>query len=414
MRVILLALCSLLGTLGISQEKVIHTCTEMPAGTLAFRQAQRQIPEAASRAVSYKPKYGLYWTNGSTITVRFLDGSAYVRNKVKQYANYWTQHANLNFKFVNYGQADIRVSFVLNGSSWSVIGKQALQVPQNEATMNFGWLDESTPEYEFRRTILHEFGHALGLLHEHQNPSGGIPWDLEAVYEHYRRTQGWNERTTYHNVIQKVNRNYTQYSQYDPQSIMHYPVSASLTNGQYQVGMNERLSSIDIQFISEVYPGRSNWSNPPTRPSDPVVTTPTKPVEERFAVTVSNQLGENQVKETIELTLGGQKYTFRLSQDGRRQQAIQFRMKKGRYNYRLSSASTYQFSRKVWNGWKYVRKNVERTIYGDGTGTLNVTGGGTYTLYGDYDKNTQRMRVYLGEVEPNSSLANVRAEVCRN
>jgi len=29
-------------------------------------------------------------------------------------------------------------------------------------------------------TVLHEFGHALGLIHEHQNPaSGGFKWNRE-------------------------------------------------------------------------------------------------------------------------------------------------------------------------------------------------------------------------------------------
>jgi hypothetical protein len=30
--------------------------------------------------------------------------------------------------------------------------------------------------------VLHEFGHALGLIHEHQNPVGGIQWNKPAVY----------------------------------------------------------------------------------------------------------------------------------------------------------------------------------------------------------------------------------------
>lgn len=27
----------------------------------------------------------------------------------------------------------------------------------------------------------HEFGHALGLAHEHQNPAGGIEWNEEVI-----------------------------------------------------------------------------------------------------------------------------------------------------------------------------------------------------------------------------------------
>ena len=43
--------------------------------------------------------------------------------------------------------------------------------------MNFGWLETDTPDHEYLRVVLHEFGHALGLIHEHQNPADGIEWD---------------------------------------------------------------------------------------------------------------------------------------------------------------------------------------------------------------------------------------------
>ena len=40
--------------------------------------------------------------------------------------------------------------------------------------MNLGFVD--------RPTVLHEFGHALGLIHEHQSPfKGGFEWDREEV-----------------------------------------------------------------------------------------------------------------------------------------------------------------------------------------------------------------------------------------
>ncbi len=415
MKVILSSLLFLFGMAGISNAQKIHTCTEMPVAPLVLQQAQQRIPQAASRAVSYKPKYGLYWTNGSTIRVKLMGGSAYVKNKVRQYAQEWTRHANLNFQFVNYGQADIRVSFVQNGSSWSVIGKQALQVSQNEATMNFGWLNDRTADYEFRRTILHEFGHALGLLHEHQNPSGGIPWNEEAVYRHYRQTQGWDAQTTYANVIQKASRNTTQFSAYDPHSIMHYPVSASLTNGQYQVGMNQALSRTDQVYIKDVYPGRrqSQPDNSTNRPTE-VVTSRPRPESERFIVSVSNRLGKSQVSETIDLYLGKEKFTFKLDKNGQTEQTFRFRMKRGNYSYQLSSASTYQLPQRVWNGWKYVRKKVAKTIYGSGSGTLNVTGKETYTLYGNYDKTTDRMTVYLGVIKNNGLAISQENPVCKN
>jgi hypothetical protein len=42
-------------------------------------------------------------------------------------------------------------------------------------------ISANTPEEQFRRTVLHEFGHALGLVHEHATPAGGIKWNREQV-----------------------------------------------------------------------------------------------------------------------------------------------------------------------------------------------------------------------------------------
>ena len=47
--------------------------------------------------------------------------------------------------------------------------------------MNYGWLTPDSDDDELRRVVLHEFGHALGLIHEHQNPEGGIEWNEPAV-----------------------------------------------------------------------------------------------------------------------------------------------------------------------------------------------------------------------------------------
>lgn len=418
MKTILSALMLLLGVVGICQTQSTHSCTEMPLTHFTPKPTPTDLPRAASRAVSYKPQYGLYWTNGSTIKVKFIGGSAYLRNRVKYYANKWTKYANLKFEYVDYGRSDLRISFVENGSSWSVIGKQALYVNADEATMNFGWFNDRTPEYEFQRTILHEFGHALGLLHEHQNPTGGIPWNEQAVYNHYRNTQGWDAQTTYQNVILKASRNETQFSAYDPQSIMHYPVSSHLTDGRYQVGMNDDLSPTDISFIADVYGGR-NWSESENEATDnggnsSEIITETPPANEQFIVSISNKLGENQVSETVDLYLGNQKYEFKLNQNRRSEKTMRFRMTKGKYSYRLSSSSVYSYNQKVWNGWRYVWKQKKQTVYGSGSGTLDITGGGALTMYGEYDSATQQLRVYLGEAKQ-QGLANTNVSMitCR-
>ena len=83
---------------------------------------------------------------------------------------------NLDISFVdNPTEADVRISFDKDGGSWSLVGTDHLQ-EKNAATMNFGWFDVPT--------VIHEFGHMIGLIHEHQNPKGQkIMWDDKKVIE---------------------------------------------------------------------------------------------------------------------------------------------------------------------------------------------------------------------------------------
>jgi len=45
--------------------------------------------------------------------------------------------------------------------------------------MNYGWLRDDTQDEEYSRVVLHEFGHALGCIHEHQQPKFGRVWDKQ-------------------------------------------------------------------------------------------------------------------------------------------------------------------------------------------------------------------------------------------
>src|SRR3712207_1382883 len=118
--------------------------------------------------------------------------------------------------------------------------------------MNYGWLSPDSPHDALHRVVIHEFGHALGCIHEHQNPAGGIPWNKDAVYRYYLETQGWSEEDVDQNIFRKWDTTHTQYSKFDEKSIMLYAIPKELTLNGYEVGWNRELSDMDKRFISTV------------------------------------------------------------------------------------------------------------------------------------------------------------------
>ncbi len=197
---------------------------------------------------------GKKWKNGRTLHVRFLEGKPEIQAQVKKYALQWCEHANLKLEFDNSPDAEIRIAFQRNGS-WSYIGTDALVIAKDQPTMNYGWFDSGTTESEYSRTVIHEFGHALGCIHEHQHPDAGIPWDKEAVYRYYQGPpNSWSRSMVDTNLFQRYGASQTQFSTFDQKSIMLYPVDNSLTIGDYEVGWNQKLSDTDREFIGVCYP----------------------------------------------------------------------------------------------------------------------------------------------------------------
>jgi hypothetical protein len=195
------------------------------------------------------------WENGRTLRVKFLDGDATVQNKVKTIAKEWEALANLKLDFVTSGTAQIRISFAQKNFSWSTVGTDALVVAADAPTMNYGWLEPDTDLREYQRVVRHEFGHALGMIHEHQNPAaqGQIPWDKPKVYAYYAQ-QNWTRSDVDFNIFRVYSEESTNHSAFDKTSIMQYAVPDALTLGSYAIGWNTEFSATDREFMRRQYP----------------------------------------------------------------------------------------------------------------------------------------------------------------
>jgi hypothetical protein len=205
-----------------------------PAGALAQ-------PQPSKAAIAIQKR----WPNGSILRVSFLEGTASQHALVQEFVPTWSAHANLTFAFGFDPDADIRIAFRSTDGAWSYIGTDCSDIPLDQPTMNLGWQDEGV--------ILHEFGHAVGLIHEHQNPAGGIRWNKPVVYRELGLPpNNWPKSVVDHNMFETYDRNQTQFTQLDPRSIMMYSFPARWTLDGFSAPENTVLSETDKTFIGSV------------------------------------------------------------------------------------------------------------------------------------------------------------------
>lgn len=198
------------------------------------------------------------WDLGHALRCRFLDGDDFQRRKVQEKAGIWSQYANVAISFVGDADAEIRISFQADVGSWSAIGSDCLVAsyfPPYQPTMNFGWLRDDTPDEEYERVVVHEFGHALGCIHEHQSPTENLKWNVQAVYQAFSGPPNyWSKDDIDRNILQKYSPDGISATRFDIGSIMLYQFDGSLFTDGKGTPQNIHLSDADKQMIGQMYP----------------------------------------------------------------------------------------------------------------------------------------------------------------
>ena len=222
------------------------------------------------------PRAGLLksnkWTVGQTIKIKFLresnhtvykDNNNNPQDKRISYSvleaearaaiNEWAERVNLNFQFLasnSSEKADINIGFRHTkdsnpGGSHSYIGTAC---KGKTVSINFGWREN--------RTYRHEFGHALGLKHEHQLPNHDIEWNKDYIYDYYAEHNNWDKTMVDTNIFNKLSSSSCFYSEPDVKSIMCYSIPKEfIKNGDVSNFPNNTvISDIDKKFISYMYP----------------------------------------------------------------------------------------------------------------------------------------------------------------
>lgn len=207
------------------------------------------------------------------IRVCFMDGTPAQHEFVVQAAQAWVETgAGIRFDFGggrrNYCINDTAenpstIRITLRGTkNYSLIGREAfLERFRGKETMAIGFDLATSPAYR-RVIVLHEFGHALGLLHEHLNPAASCLAELRSEYIYAKLTPPRGKLTR-----EEVDRDFLamlrgapdiENSRFDAKSIMIYAIPDDYfidpANATCKVAQPSGLSDLDADEIRRHYP----------------------------------------------------------------------------------------------------------------------------------------------------------------
>jgi len=231
------------------------------------------------------------WPPGQTLRVCFFGGDEVVHELVAQVASEWSEYANLKFDFgpketrrdcmsPSTGFSQIRVSFGGEGY-WSLVGTDSVKkANQYQPSLNLEGFDTEFSGFngfttanvvansapDMKATILHEFGHAIGLLHEHQNRNLNCWNEIikdgpNGAYAYFRKPpNGWSKDKVDRNlgIATAVDPGSTSGAP-DPASIMMYRLPATILRGGasnkcFIDRKNIAVSRLDQQWVASFYP----------------------------------------------------------------------------------------------------------------------------------------------------------------
>ncbi|WCL50192.1 ankyrin repeat domain-containing protein [Leptospira sp. GIMC2001] len=211
------------------------------------------------------------WATGSKIPVYFMNGTAEQKASTEHCAREWERYGNFSFDFKQGVKRsnELAINIKFGPQKQGVLGWSYLGTGMTDPNRSSMEYDTPYKGANACSTIVHEFGHALGLHHEQYNPSNKSTWIPEKVYDYFGNKMGWSRNTIDTDILQLRADKYSNYTKADPVSVMAYYFPGELFKSGKPMGRRFGLSQGDIEGIMKMFPGKP-------RPSD------TKPIHLYF------------------------------------------------------------------------------------------------------------------------------------
>jgi len=220
-----------------------------------------------------KPRFGIKcehnrtWHRLPQLLIKFMTEDRELSSKVMDIAKEWENHAGV--QLVNIPQdakrdAQIRVKF--SSRNQCAIGTDAEDIPDDKPTMYLN-LSRDTHPVLFRRRVLHQFGHALGLYHEFEALPKEVEFDEAGVQLDTSMEAGWTTNQTRAHIFRKTSCSNNDH--FDRLSIMTQTFKRPYVKGWLPRQHQSVLSVDDKTLINALYPpphATHQWADPLASP----------------------------------------------------------------------------------------------------------------------------------------------------
>ncbi|MFK8012654.1 MAG: M12 family metallopeptidase [Marinicellaceae bacterium] len=193
------------------------------------------------------------WDQDS-IVFYFLDGSDQQQSEVKEFSKLWQRYTGIQFKFSTKKPPRFNLK-----KYYKITFKGNSNESTQGAINGIIHLGHLSDDIIFRKTtILHEFGHMLGLAHEHQRFDRPTSLNnsqlIDACMINQQQQKAWCEE----NLNNVSRRQEFIKSEYDEHSIMHYKLNNVAGNDSELLeklpeSNNNSLSYTDKYYIALLY-----------------------------------------------------------------------------------------------------------------------------------------------------------------